>query len=87
MIDRIRSKDGGSCIDADTAAEAWINEVEPLKDLTGLQYLELSGNQVESVEPLAGLVNLRSLYLSKNAISDANVFPDRQPIAADAPVQ
>lgn len=26
-------KDGGSCIDADTAAEAWINEVEPLKDL------------------------------------------------------
>jgi hypothetical protein len=26
-------KDGGSCIDADTAAQAWISEVEPLKDL------------------------------------------------------
>jgi len=26
-------KDGGSCIDASTAAEAWISEVEPLKNL------------------------------------------------------
>lgn len=26
-------KDGGSCIDADKAAEAWIAEIEPLKDL------------------------------------------------------
>jgi hypothetical protein len=26
-------KDGGSCINANTAAEAWISEVEPLKDL------------------------------------------------------
>lgn len=26
-------KDGGSCIDADVAAEMWIEEIEPLKDL------------------------------------------------------
>ena len=35
-----------------------------------MQYIELSGNQIEKLEPLAGLTSLTSLYLGSNQIKD-----------------
>ena len=42
----------------------------PLKGLVGLQYLELSHNEIAKVDALAGLTKLSALYLSSNKIAD-----------------
>ena len=41
-----------------------VSSVEPLKGLTALQTLDLSGTQVSSIEPLKGLTALQTLDLS-----------------------
>jgi len=46
--------------------------ITPLAGLKGLQYLELSKNQLVDVAPLAGLTDLSALYLGGNRIEDVN---------------
>ncbi|CAL6040835.1 Leucine_rich repeats-containing protein [Hexamita inflata] len=47
-----------------------INNVEPLRGMTGLQTLSLYYNKVVSVEPLRGLTGLTYLILSNNLVQD-----------------
>ncbi|CAL5985002.1 Conserved_hypothetical protein [Hexamita inflata] len=57
-----------------------INNVEPLRGMTGLTYLNLLRNKVVNVEPLRGLTGLTSLYLQQNLVQDfspVNSHPNR----------
>jgi Leucine-rich repeat (LRR) protein len=47
--------------------------IEPLKGLTALQTLNLSGTQVANIEPLKGLTALQNLYLLGTQV--ANIEP------------
>lgn len=47
--------------------------VEPLRNLTKLRHLWLTGNMVEDISPLANLTNLTELFLPFNQISDISV--------------
>ena len=50
----------------------WINlsDLSPLAGLTGLQELDLSGNEINDLKPLAGLTELQDLNLEWNLISN-----------------
>ncbi|CAL6025237.1 Conserved_hypothetical protein [Hexamita inflata] len=57
-----------------------INNVEPLRGMTGLQTLSLYRNKVVSVEPLRGLTGLKSVDFDTNLIQDfspVNSHPNR----------
>lgn len=47
-----------------------IKDISPLKYLTTLMHLDLSGNQITDISPLQGLHDLTSLVLFSNQISD-----------------
>ena len=47
-----------------------ISDITPLKRLTNLEYLDLSGNQISDLSPLTDLTNLKYLHLENNQISD-----------------
>ncbi|MFD1454874.1 MucBP domain-containing protein [Levilactobacillus lanxiensis] len=57
-----------------------IKNVSPLKNLTSLETLWLSNNQISDVSPLAGLTNLTELRLHDNFIAD---FSSLKNIPAD----
>jgi internalin A len=46
--------------------------VNPLKDLTALTDLWLSGNSISDVKALSNLTHLTRLYLAENPISDTS---------------
>ncbi|CAL6040823.1 leucine-rich_repeat protein [Hexamita inflata] len=57
-----------------------INNVEPLRGMTGLQTLDLYTNKIISVEPLRGLTGLTVLDLRYNLVQDfspVNSHPNR----------
>ncbi|CAL5985001.1 leucine-rich_repeat domain-containing protein [Hexamita inflata] len=57
-----------------------INNVEPLRGMTGLTYLRLYKNKVVNVEPLRGLTGLTDLNLEQNLVQDfspVNSHPNR----------
>ena len=43
-------------------------DIEPLTKLTGLKYLDLTGNELQFVEPLKNLTGLNWLYLNGNEL-------------------
>ena len=47
-----------------------VSDIEPLANLTSLQWLYLAGNQIADVEPLMGLTNLEALHFQDNPLSD-----------------
>ena len=56
-----------------TSGGTEVIDLEPLKDLTELQYLGLSDTQVSALEPLKALTNLQRLYLGGTQVSDEQV--------------
>ncbi len=57
--------------------ETWINsndisDLTPLRNLTNLTVLFLSGNSITDVSPLEGLTNLTVLLLDENSITDVS---------------
>ncbi|WP_300408869.1 cell wall-binding repeat-containing protein [Lagierella sp.] len=50
--------------------ENLIDSVEPLKDSTSLEEVDLGGHHVKDVSSLKGLVNLKKLVLTNNRIED-----------------
>jgi hypothetical protein len=52
-----------------------LSDIEPLRELTALEYLYLDGTQVTDVEPLQGLIALRNLDLQGTSIR--NIEPLR----------
>ena len=54
-----------------------ISDIEPLSELTGLSYLDLSNNRISgSLGALTKLHDLKSLILSQNTISDITALSD-----------
>jgi hypothetical protein len=47
-----------------------VTDLEPLRDLTGLQWLDLEGTAVADLAPLAGLTRLKWLDLGGTAVTD-----------------
>jgi len=45
-------------------------DIEPLRYMTNLEYLDLTNNWISDISPLAGLMNLTGLALGGNEISD-----------------
>lgn len=50
--------------------DSGISDITPLKSLTNLTTLSLSGNNISDIRPLTSLTNLTSLSLRDNKISD-----------------
>lgn len=52
------------------ASDCGIREISLLSGLTSLEYLDLSGNEIETLEPLKEMENLQELIVSRNALKD-----------------
>lgn len=55
-----------------------ITNIEPLKSLTKLTDINLSGNRISDISPIAKLPNVKTLYISENCISNLNVLNSDQ---------
>jgi Leucine-rich repeat (LRR) protein len=51
-------------------SETGISDLEPLKDLTALQTLDVSHTKVTNLEPLKGLTALQTLDVSYTKVAD-----------------
>ena len=51
-------------------SECGAEDIGSLRGLTGLTYLDLSGNSISDLSPLSGLTNLTYLKLTGNRIAD-----------------
>ncbi|GAB1805371.1 Ig-like domain-containing protein [Priestia megaterium] len=49
-----------------------ITDISPLKNLTNLQYLDLSLNNIKDISSLKNLVNLQVVWLNENDVEDIN---------------
>lgn len=51
-----------------------IVDISPLKSLTKLTYIDLSGNRISDISPIAKLPDVKTLYINVNCISNLNVL-------------
>ena len=55
-----------------------IIDISPLKGLTNLEYVNLSGNRIQDISPLAGLTKIKTLYINTNCITNLNTLDASQ---------
>ena len=53
-----------------------INDISPLKGMTGLRYLGMGYNEIDDISALSGMTQMQSLWLIDNNISDISALSD-----------